>query len=125
MAHINLRTIKDMLADADWLGGGSSVPQITKGSAGGRADPTAKAAQRLMDMRKKLEASRAEALTTYNAAITALRRIPDSDMQRILYLRHLKKLTWHEIAVKFGTGYTSDKLKQRYSRYCRGLQIGA
>jgi hypothetical protein len=124
MAHISLCTIKDMLDDADWLGGCGKMPYISRGSAGGHADPTAKAAERLMDMRQKLETARDEALTAYNAAITALDEIPDVELRKLLYLRHLKNLKWHEIAVKFGAGYTSDKLKQRYSRYRRGLQNG-
>jgi hypothetical protein len=78
-----------------------------------------------MDMRQRLDAARDEALTTYNAAITALNKLPDAEMRKILYLRHLKNLKWHEIAVKFGAGYTSDKLKQPYSRYRRGLPSGA
>jgi DNA-directed RNA polymerase specialized sigma24 family protein len=121
MAHINLRTIKDMLDDADWLGGGGKMPHISKGSAGGSADPTAKAAERLTSMRHNLEAAREEALKTYNAAIKALNELPDVELRKILYLRHLKNLKWHEIAIKFGAGYSSDKLKQRYSRYKRSL----
>jgi DNA-directed RNA polymerase specialized sigma24 family protein len=78
-----------------------------------------------MDMRQKLETAKNEAIATYNAAIAALNEITDAELRKILYLRHLRNLKWHEIAVKFGVGYTSDKLKQRYSRYRRGLQNGA
>jgi len=125
LAQINLKSLDEMIADADWLGGGSSMPSISKGSAGSRTDPTAKAVERLMGMRQKLEKAREEAVTTYNAAITALNALPDVELRKILYLRHMKNLKWHDIAIKFGAGYTSDSLKKRYSRYRLSLPNGA
>ena len=74
MAHINLKALDEMVADADWLGGGSSMPYVSKNNTGKHADPTAKAAERLMHMRRNLEKARAEA--------ARLKAIP--------------KRTWHE-----------------------------
>jgi hypothetical protein len=121
MARINLKALNDMVEDANWLGGGSGMTYVSRSNTGKHADPTAKAAERLMAMRDNLENAKAQAIATYDTAIKALNGIPDSDMRRILYLRHIKNLKWHDIAVKFGAGYSSDKIKQRYSRYKRSL----
>ena len=120
-ASVTLQTTRDMLADAAWLGGGSGTPYVSRKSAGTYSDPTAKSVERLMHLRQKLESTQTNAISMYDAAIAELKRIPDGTIQKILYLRHYKNLKWHDITAIFGTGYTSDMLKQRYSRFCRKL----
>ena len=113
--------INMMIADIDGLCG-HGIPYASSRKSGGHSDPTSQAFERLSKLREQLKTANEKAVTLYNIAMEELESLPDEDVRRILFLRHLKKLKWHEIAQQFGVGYSADMLKQKHSRFRRGLQ---
>lgn len=119
-----IETIEMAIANVDGLCG-QGVSYVSGKKNGRHSDPTYQAFQSLYELRGQLNEKRGEALVACDSAAKELKAVPNKDMRKILYLRHLKHLKWHDIAEIFGAGYSADMIKQRYSRFRHGLQRDA
>jgi len=119
-----VKAIEMMIADIDGLCG-SGIHYAFGKKTGRHSDPTYQAFQSLSERRENLVTAKEKAAVLLDTATIELKRIPDRQLQELLYLRHFKNYKWHEISEHFGAGYSADMLKQRHSRFRRGLQTGA
>jgi len=117
-----VKTLEMMIADIDGLYAGG-LARVQQRGNGCHADPAFHAAQSLDKLRQQLDIKKEQAALAYRMAVEALDNISDDETRQILFLRHIKKCTWEQIASHFGPGYTSSALKQKHSRYLRSQRI--
>ena len=119
-----IHTLEAMITDVDGLRS-RGIPVVGTRNNSVHSDPTFRAVLELERLREKLIAEKEQATQEYLAAESEWETVPDDEMRIILYWRYLRKLPWHEVAEKLGSGYSSDTVKQRHSRYVRRLKRAA
>ena len=96
----------------------SPLPHIVTGST---SDPTAKNAQRVIELENKIAKLKSELQTERNEAINFILNIPDSITRMIVYYRCVKLIGWRRIAFEIGGNNTENSVRMIYKRFCDKL----
>lgn len=96
----------------------SPLPHIGTGST---SDPTAKNAQRVIELENKIAKLKSELQTERNEAINFILNIPDSITRMIVYYRCVKLIGWRRIAFEIGGNNTENSVRMIYKRFCDKL----
>lgn len=71
----------------------------------------------ITDLKPMIAEHLRQSIQEYAALCQYMNRIPDQVMRSIVYYRHIKDMSWTEIAMRIGGGNTPDGIRRAHDRY--------
>ncbi len=96
-------------------------PQPRIGSASGVSDPTARNAERVMDIEDKIRKLSEKLQTERDEAVQFILTIPNSITRMIVYYRCVSLMNWRRVAYEIGGNNTADSVRMIYNRFVEKL----
>lgn len=87
-------------------------------------DPTAQTAMELAALKAQLETAYRRRYQEEKSIWAWLEEIEDPRIRLILQYRHIRQLSWQQIAMRLGGGNTADGVRKAYSRFLNGRSLG-
>ena len=90
----------------------TGMPHMT-----GTADKVGEIASEIADLKRMIQAHLQQSMWEYLRICKYIDGIDDPMMRSIVYYRHVKSLSWAEIAMRIGGGNTPDGVRMAHDRY--------